>query len=399
MTDRHGHTFEQRLAWLRTEHETLLSRPNEPAGPGNGIFERWRNPVVTAGHVPLNWRYDLNPRTNPRLMERIGVNGTFNSGAIFLDGRHILALRVEGHDRKSYFALAESASGVDGFRFQARPVTMPETDSPDTNVYDIRLTQHEDGYVYGLFCTERHDDSRPADTTAAIAACGIARTRDLERWERLPDLVTRARQQRNVVLHPEFVDGQYALYTRPQDDFIEVGSGGGIGWGLTPSMENARVSEETVIDPRRYHTIYEFKNGQGPPPIKTSQGWLHLAHGARNTAAGLRYVLYLFMTGLDQPWKVTHKPGGYFMAPRGKERVGDVSNVVFSNGWIRNEKDQVFIYYASSDTRLHVATSTVDQLIDYCLNTPPDGGRSAKSVDAVNALIDANQAFEPGRKP
>lgn len=392
-------TFEQRYSRLITEHEALLARKNrlaEDAGAGNGIYDRWHYPVLTRDHVPLTWRYDLNQDTNPRLMERIGINSTFNAGAIRWQDRYVLAVRVEGHDRKSFLALAESPNGVDNFRFSERPLTMPETDDPDTNVYDMRLTRHEDGYVYGLFCTERKDLTRPQDFSAAMAACGIARTTDLRNWERLPDLVSKSGQQRNVVLHPEFVRGQYALYTRPQEGFITVGSGGGICWALTSSMEHARISEETLVDPRRYHTISESKNGQGPPPLKTPQGWLHLAHGVRNTAAGLRYVLYLFMTDLVEPWRVTHKPGGLFLSPLGRERVGDVSNVVFSNGWIRNEQDEVFIYYASSDTRMHVATSTIDQLVDYCIHTPPDGGRSASSVETINRLIDANESLKPG---
>ena len=361
--------------------------------PGNGIFERWKHPVITRDHVPLDWRYDLNPATNPHLMERIGVNSTFNSGAMLWNDRYVLVLRVEGNDRKSFFAVAESESGVDRFKFWPRPVTLPQTAEPDTSVYDMRLTRHEDGLIYGLFCAERKDPSKPNDTTAALATCGIARTPDFIHWERLPDLVSKSEQQRNVVLHPEFVDGKYALYTRPQDGFIEVGNAGGLCWGLTESMENAEVSEEILVDRKRYHTITESKNGQGPPPLKTDRGWLHLGHGVRNTAAGLRYVLYLFMTDLEKPWVVTHKPAGYMIAPQGDERIGDVSNVVFSNGWIRNAMDEVFIYYASSDTRLHVATSSVSRLLDYCLNTPADGLHSAASVDAINDLISSNRSF------
>lgn len=378
---------------LSQEHETLLSQENTIELPGNGIFERWSQPVITRDHIPLDWRYDLNPATNPHLMERIGVNSTFNSGAMLWNDRYILIVRVEGNDRKSYFAIAESKSGVDKFKFWSRPVTLPQTDQPDTNVYDMRLTQHEDGSIYGLFCTERKDPSKPEDTSAALAACGIARTSDLVHWERLPDLISESDQQRNVVLHPEFVDGKYALYTRPQDGFIEVGSAGGICWGLTDSMEKAEVSREKLVDPKRYHTINESKNGQGPPPLKTDQGWLHLAHGVRNTAAGLRYVLYLFMTDLVQPWKVIHRPAGHLIAPLAEERVGDVSNVVFSGGWIRNERDEVFIYYGSSDTRMHVATSSTQRLLDYCVNTPADGLHSAMSVNAINELITSNQAF------
>ena len=345
---------------------------------------------MTAAHTPVFWRYDLDEKTNPHLMERLGVNAAFNSGAMLWKGKYLLVVRTEGNDRKSFFAIAESPNGVDNFRFWDYPVTMPETEAPDTNVYDMRFTQHEDGWIYGLFCTERKDRSRPDDTTAAVAACGIARTRDLVKWERLPDLISHAGQQRNVVLHSEFVDSKYALYTRPQDGFIEVGGGGGIGWGLTDSMERAEVKNETIIDHKIYHTIKEVKNGQGPHPVKTPHGWMHLAHGVRNTAAGLRYVLYLFMTDLQKPWVVTHSPGGHFIAPQGEERVGDVSNVTFSNGWIVNEKNEIFIYYGSSDTRMHVATSTVDKLADYVMNTPPDGLRSAASVQTRNQLISRN---------
>lgn len=318
------------------------------------------------------------------------MNAAFNSGAIFLDGRYLLVVRVEGDDRKSFFAVAESANGVDGFRFWDYPITMPETARPDTNVYDMRLTQHADGYIYGLFCTERKDLNQPNDLSAAEAQCGIARTKDLLAWERLPDLITHSGQQRNVVLHPEFVDGQYAFYTRPQDGFINVGSGGGIGWGLAPDITRAEIKSEVIVDGKQYHTIKEVKNGQGPAPLRTEEGWLHLAHGVRNTAAGLRYVLYLFMTDLDKPWEVTYRPGGHFIAPQGDERVGDVANVVFANGWIVNEKNEVFIYYASSDTRMHVATSSVERLLDYVKNTPPDGLRSAASVQVRNELIRRN---------
>lgn len=382
--------YKQKIKNLLSEHEVLLTRANQPNPGGNGIYTRWKYPVVTAAHTPVFWRYDLNEKTNPHLMERLGVNAAFNSGAMLWKGKYLLVVRVEGNDRKSFFAIAESPNGVDNFRFWDYPVTMPETDDPDTNVYDMRFTQHEDGWIYGLFCTERKDRSRPDDTSAATAACGIARTRDLVHWERLPDLISHAGQQRNVVLHPEFVDGKYALYTRPQDGFIEVGGGGGIGWGLTESMERAEVRNEVIIDHKIYHTIKEVKNGQGPHPIKTPHGWLHLAHGVRNTAAGLRYVLYLFMTDLEKPWVVTHSPGGHFIAPEGEERVGDVSNVTFSNGWIVNEKNEVFIYYGSSDTRMHVATSTVEKLVDYAMNTPADELRSAASVQIRNQLISGN---------
>jgi 4-O-beta-D-mannosyl-D-glucose phosphorylase len=385
--------FQNRLKKLQASHDALISRPNHPARHHNGIYRRWDHPVLTARHVPLFWRYDLDAAANPFLMERIGVNATFNAGAIYRDGKYLLAVRVEGMDRKSFFAIAESPSGVDRFTFWDYPVSMPQTGEPDTNVYDMRLTAHEDGWIYGLFCTERKDASRPDDESAATAQCGIARTHDLKTWERLPDLKTNSGQQRNVVLHPEFVKGKYALYTRPQDGFISVGSGGGIGWGLTGDMAHARVDEEIVIDRKRYHTIKEVKNGQGPAPLKTPQGWLHLAHGVRNTAAGLRYVLYLFMTALDEPWRVTHAPGGYFIAPEGEERVGDVSNVTFSNGWIVNEKSEVFIYYASSDTRLHVATSTIERLTDYTINTPADPLTSAACVAQRAELIRKNLAL------
>ncbi|WP_045855855.1 glycoside hydrolase family 130 protein [Teredinibacter purpureus] len=370
-------------------HEALVTRENKPA-VSNGVYQRWQHPVLTADHAPIHWRYDLNEKTNPMLLERLGVNAAFNSGALLHEGKYILAVRVEGDDRKSFFSIAESDNGIDNFRFWDYPITLPETDRPDTNVYDMRLVRHEDGYIYGLFCTERKDETQPNDTTAAEAQCGIVRTKDLVTWERLPDLVTYSGQQRNVVLHPEFVDGKYALYTRPQDGFISVGSGGGIGWGLSDSMENAEIKEEVIVDGKYYHTIKEVKNGQGPAPLKTDKGWLHLAHGVRNTAAGLRYVLYVFMTELERPWVISHRPGGHFIAPRGEERVGDVSNVVFANGWIVNENNDVFIYYASSDTRMHVATSSIDQLVDYAMNTPEDKLRSAASVQTRNTLIAAN---------
>lgn len=381
--------FKQRVQQLFGSYEALLARKNEP-GASNGVYQRWLNPVITADHAPVFWRYDLNEASNPRLQERLGVNAAFNAGAIYLNGKFHLVVRVEGDDRKSFFAVAESPNGVDNFKFWQKPIILPETDKPDTNVYDMRVVQHEDGYIYGLFCTERKDESRPNDTSAAEAQCGIARTRDLLVWERLPDLVTWSGQQRNVVLHPEFVNGKYALYTRPQDGFISVGAGGGIGWGLCDSMEKAEVKDEVIVDGKIYHTIKEVKNGQGPAPIKTDKGWLHLAHGVRNTAAGLRYVLYMFMTELERPWVVSHRPGGHFIAPKGRERVGDVSNVVFTNGWIVDESNKVYIYYASSDTRMHVATSSVDQLIDYVMNTPEDGLRSAASVATRIQLIDSN---------
>ncbi|MBD5331894.1 MAG: glycosidase [Paramuribaculum sp.] len=383
--------FEQRVRFIEGRYEAHVTRLNHPI-EGNGIYRRYANPVITAESVPPTWRYDFNPSTNPFFMERIGVNATLNSGAIKWNGKYMLMVRVEGMDRKSYFALAESPNGIDNFRFVGRPITMPETDVPGTNVYDMRLTRHEDGWIYGLFCVERHDDSCPGDLSAATAACGIARTRDLVNWERLPDLKSRS-QQRNVVLHPEFYNGKYALYTRPQDGFIDTGSGGGIGWALVDDMTNAVVTDERIIDARFYHTIKEVKNGEGPHPIKTPRGWLHLAHGVRGCASGLRYVLYLYMTALDEPWRAIATPGGYFMAPVGEEYVGDVMNVLFSNGWIADEDGTVYIYYASSDTRMHVATSTVDRLVDYCFNTPADGLFTGESVKAINRLIDSNEAY------
>jgi 4-O-beta-D-mannosyl-D-glucose phosphorylase len=382
--------FRVRAQQLLQKHETLITRENRALESGNGVYTRYQHPILTAEHTPVFWRYDLNESSNPHLMERLGVNAAFNSGALFWNGKYILAVRVEGDDRKSFFAIAESDNGVDNFRFWDYPISMPETDRPDTNVYDMRLTQHEDGYIYGLFCTERKDENQPNDLSAAEAQCGIARTKDLVTWERLPDLITYSGQQRNVVLHPEFVDGKYAMYTRPQDGFISVGAGGGIGWGLSESMDGAEIKDEVIVDGKEYHTIKEVKNGQGPAPIKTDHGWLHMAHGVRNTAAGLRYVLYMFMTELERPWVVIHRPGGHFIAPKGSERVGDVSNVAFANGWIVNEQSEVFIYYASSDTRMHVATSSIDKLVDYCVNTPQDGLRSAASVNTRNALIAAN---------
>jgi 4-O-beta-D-mannosyl-D-glucose phosphorylase len=386
-------TFDQRLKFLTAQHEALITRPNEiDHSYSNGIYERYRYPIVTAAHAPLFWRYDLNPQTNPSLMERIGVNGAYNAGAIEFNGKICLVVRVESMDRKSFFAVAESENGVDNFRFWDYPITMPETDDPDVNVYDMRLTRHEDGWIYGVFCSERKDKTNP-DLSAATAQAGIARTKDLVTWERLPDLKTRSPQQRNAVLHPEFVSGQYAFYTRPQDDFIQAGSGGGIGWGLTKSMNPAVIDEEIIIDRRDYHTIKEVKNGQGPAPIKTAKGWLHLAHGVRGCAAGLRYVLYMFLSDLHEPWKVTHRPAGYFIAPEGEERVGDVSNVVFANGWVAKANGEVYIYYASSDTRMHVATSTVDRLLDYVTNTPPDPLRSAACVEQRNELIRKNLAL------
>ena len=383
--------FKHELEQLKQKQETFLSLKNEPTDEHNGIFTRYLRPVLTAEHVPLHWRFDFNYQDNPFLMERLGVNAVFNPGAIKWNGKYVMVARVEGHDRKSFFAIAESDNGIDNFRFWDKPLVMPETDRPDINVYDMRLTKHEDGWVYGVFCTERKDPDAPEhDTSSADAQAGIARTKDLVLWERLPDFESPSPQQRNVVLHPEFVDGKYAFYTRPQDGFISAGSGGGIGWALVDDIEKPIAESESVIETRVYHTIKEVKNGQGPPPIKTNNGWLHLAHGVRNTAAGLRYVLYMFMTDTDQPNKVIYQPGGYFMAPEGAERVGDVSNVLFSCGWIRDEDDTVFIYYASSDTRCHVAKTTVEQLVDYCMNTPEDKFRSAASVEKRIELIRKN---------
>lgn len=382
--------FNNRLEAVNNTYEKLIIRKNEPVLPGNGIYERYKYPVLTAEHVPILWRYDINPETNPYFMERFGINGTFNAGAIKWQGKYVMVVRVEGNDRKSFFAIAESPNGIDNFRFWEHPITMPETDDPDVNVYDMRLTAHEDGWIYGVFCTERKDPSaKPGDLSSAVAAAGIARTKDLKTWVRLPDLKSRS-QQRNVVLHPEFVNGKYALYTRPQDGFIDAGSGGGIGWGLVSDITKAEVEDEKIINFRHYHTIKELKNGEGPHPVKTSKGWLHLAHGVRACAAGLRYVLYLYLTDLKQPDKLIAEPAGYLLAPIGEERVGDVSNVLFSNGWIADDDGTVYLYYASSDTRMHVATSSIDRLLDYCLNTVPDGYRSAKSVEEVNAIIDKN---------
>lgn len=387
--------FEKRLHMLMDQHDTLIKRKNEIDPEwSNGLFERYRHPVLTAAHTPLFWRYDLNPASNPYLIERLAINAVFNPGAIEFKGKICLMCRVEGADRKSFFAVAESENGIDGFHFWDYPVTMPETDDPDTNVYDMRLIHHEDGWIYGIFCSERKDSSAPAgDTSSATAQAGIARTRDLVTWERLPDLKTRSAQQRNVVLHPEFIDGQYAFYTRPQDDFIQAGSGGGIGWGLSKSMNPAVVDNEQIIDERIYHTIKEVKNGQGPAPVKTAEGWLHIAHGVRNTAAGLRYVIYAFLSDLHEPWKVTYRPGGYLIAPVGNERIGDVSNVTFCNGLVARKNGDLFIYYASSDTRTHVVTTTIDKMLDYIKNTPPDPLFSAACVQQRNALITRNLEY------
>ena len=356
---------------------------------GNGIYERYIYPVITRDHVPVFWKYDLDHKKNPELIMRLGVNTTFNAGAIKLNGKYCMVLRTEGFDVKSFFAVAESPNGIDNWIFHERPVQMPVTDDPETNVYDMRVTQHEDGWIYGLFCAERKDKSKPEDSSAALASCGIARTKNLIEWERLPDLKSDAAQQRNCVLHPEYVNGRYMLYTRPQSGFIETGDSG-ISVGFTDSMENAAIEEEILMDPRIYHTVKEVKNGQGPPPIKTEKGWIHLAHGVRRTAAGLRYTLYLLLSDLNEPWRVIKRPSGHFIEPLGDERVGDVSNVVFSNGWIKDDDGTVFIYYASSDTRMHVATTSVAKLLDYIENTPEDPGRSDLCVKQRTEMIDSN---------
>lgn len=383
--------FKRKTDELFKAHKRLIARRNSKVSNGNGVYDRYQFPVLTPEHTPLIWRYDFDYKCNPYLQERIGINAVFNAGAIEHQGKIALVARVEGVDRKSFLAVAESPNGIDNFRFWDYPILLPQTDNPDVNVYDVRVVRHQDGWIYGLFCTERKDAKAPEwDTSSAVAQCGIVRTKDLKNWERLPDLRTKSPQQRNVVLHPEFVKGKYALYTRPQDEFIQAGKGGGIGWGLTESMENASVDEEIIIDNREYHTIKEVKNGLGPAPIKTYKGWLHLAHGVRNTAAGLRYVLYMFLCDLNRPEVITHRPAGYFLAPQGEERVGDVSNVVFSNGWVARKDGTVFIYYASSDTRLHVATSSVDRLLDYVMNTPEDPLFSHKCVEQRLALIKKN---------
>ena len=384
-------TFKEKIKDLFRKHEELLSLSNVPLEGGNGIFTRYKNPILTAAHTPIIWRYDLDEKSNPYLMERIGMNATLNSGAIKWNGKYLLVVRVEGADRKSFFAVAESPNGIDNFRFWDYPVTMPEDVIPATNVYDMRLTAHEDGWIYGIFCAERRDTNAPAgDLSSATATAAIARTKDFISWERLPDLKSKS-QQRNVVLHPEFVNGKYALYTRPQDGFIDAGGGGGIGWALVDDITRAEVKDETIIEHRFYHTIKEVKNGEGPHPIKTSRGWLHLAHGVRGCAAGLRYVLYMYMTSLEDPTKVIASPAGALMVPENDERVGDVSNVLFTNGWIADEDGKVFIYYASSDTRMHVATSTIERLVDYCMNTPQDGFYSSASVETLKKLIQKNK--------
>ena len=382
--------YQEKVQALRQRHEALLQRKNQVMEGGNGIYEKYVYPILTAEHTPLEWKYDFNEKDNPFLMQRIMMNAVLNAGAIKLDGRYLLVCRVEGADRKSFFAVAESPNGIDEWRFWEEPVTMPDTEDPATNIYDMRVTQHEDGWIYGVFCAERHDPSQPGNLSAATATAGIARTKDLKTWERLPDLKTKS-QQRNVVLHPEFVDGKYALYTRPQDGFIDTGSGGGIGWALVDDMTHAEVKEEKIIYERKYHTITEVKNGEGPHPLKTEKGWLHLAHGVRGTASGLRYVLYMYMTSLEDPTKVIARPGGFFLVPEGDEYIGDVMNVAFANGWIKDEDGKVFIYYASADTRLHVATSSIERLVDYCMNTPEDGLTTSASVETIKKLIAKNK--------
>ncbi|AFK87330.1 MULTISPECIES: glycoside hydrolase family 130 protein [Thermoanaerobacterium] len=383
--------FKDRYKLELRKYEDLINRKNEKTEDYNGIFDRYKYPVLTREHTPLFWRYDLDERTNPYFMERLGVNAVFNPGAIELDGKFYLVARVEGYDRKSFFAVAESDSGIDGFKFWDYPVEFDDLYPEETNVYDMRLTKHEDGWIYGVFCSESKDpNAPPGDLSSAIASAGIVRTKDLKKWERLPNLKTKSPQQRNVVLHPEFVNGKYAFYTRPQDDFIEAGSGSGICFGLCDDIENPVIDEEKLVSPRVYHTITEVKNGAGCVPIKTEKGWIHIAHGVRNTAAGLRYVIYLFVTDLNDPSKVIAAPGGYLIAPRGNERVGDVSNVVFTNGVIARDNGDVYIYYASSDTRIHVATTTVDRLLDYAFNTPPDALRSMDCVKQRKELIKKN---------
>ena len=382
--------YQEKVQALRQRHEALLQRKNQVMEGGNGIYEKYEYPILTAEHTPLEWKYDFNEKDNPFLMQRIMMNAVLNAGAIKLDGRYLLVCRVEGADRKSFFAVAESPNGIDQWRFWDEPITMPDTEDPATNIYDMRVTQHEDGWIYGVFCAERHDDSQPGNLSAATATAAIARTKDLKTWYRLPDLKTKS-QQRNVVLHPEFVDGKYAFYTRPQDGFIDTGSGGGIGWALVDDITHAEIKEETIIYERKYHTITEVKNGEGPHPLKTPKGWLHLAHGVRGTADGLRYVLYMYMTSLEDPTKVIAKPGGFFLVPEGDEYIGDVMNVAFANGWIKDEDGRVLIYYASADTRLHVATSSVDRLVDYCMNTPEDGLTTSASVETIKKLIAKNR--------
>lgn len=390
--------FEKNSAKVIADYEALINRRNVKADRYNGIYDVWKYPVLTALHAPYIWKYDMNPETNPHFMERLGINAVLNSGAIELDGKFYLVARVEGNDRKSFFAVAESESPVDGFRFWDFPVQLPDTCPEETNVYDMRLTKHQDGWIYGVFCSESKDTSSN-DLSAAVAQAGIVRTKDLKTWERLPNLKSKSPQQRNVVLHPEFVDGKYAFYTRPQDDFIQTGSGGGVCFGLVEDINNPVIcTEEVVISPRIYHTITEVKNGAGAVPIKTEKGWIHIAHGVRNTAAGLRYVIYVFATDLNDPTKLIASPSGFFIAPHGYERVGDVSNVAFTNGAIVRDNGEVYIYYASSDTRLHVASTTLDKLIDYTFNTPSDPLRSVDCVKQRCELIAKNLEYMKNNK-
>ena len=385
--------FEKNKARVIAKYEELITRRNVVSDTYNGIYDRYENPVLTAAHAPVIWRYDMNPATNPHFMERLGINAVLNSGAIFLNGKYYLVARVEGTDRKSFFAVAESDSPVDNFRFWDFPVRLPDTEPDETNVYDMRLTQHEDGWIYGVFCSESKDKTS-SDLSAATAQAGIVRTKDLKTWERLPNLKSKSPQQRNVVLHPELVDGKYAFYTRPQDDFIQTGSGGGVCFGLCEDITNPVIcTDEVVISPRQYHTITEVKNGAGAVPIKTPKGWIHIAHGVRNTAAGLRYVIYVFATDLKDPSKLIASPSGLFIAPHGSERVGDVSNVCFTNGAVVRENGDVYIYYASSDTRVHVAATTIDKLMDYTFNTPSDPLRSVDCVKQRCELIEKNLKF------
>ena len=383
--------FLNRLQYLRKTHKDLLHKKNVEKISINGVYNRYEFPVVTPQHTPLEWRFDLDPGANPFLLERFGINAVFNSGAIKFNGKYLLAARVEGKNRKSFFAIAESENGIDHFTFWDRPILMPSFDKKETNLYDMRLVLHEDGWIYGVFCTEKRDDTAPeSDQSAALAQCGIARTKDLVNWHRLPDLKTSSPQQRNVVLHPEFVNNKYAFYTRPQDSFVEAGTGGGIAIGFCNDIKNAVIKKEIIIDQKKYHTVSEAKNGLGPAPIKTEKGWLHIAHGVRNTADGLRYVLYMFMTDLHDITKVIHKPGGYLMAPEGNERVGDVSNVLFANGWIQDEDGTVFIYYGSSDLKMHVAVTSTEKLLDYVINTPEDGFTSETSVKTILHIVEKN---------
>ncbi|WP_298930949.1 glycosidase [uncultured Allomuricauda sp.] len=379
---------------LFENHDNLIKRKNQPNKHTNGIYTKYKYPIITADHTPLHWRYDLSPETNPKVLERVGINAAFNAGAIKWNNKYLLCVRVEGKDRKSFFAFAESDNGIDNFKFWDKPMVLPQNKQPDINAYDMRLTLHEDGYVYGFFCTERKDPNAPnGDTSAAVANAGIIRSKDLKTWERLPDLISNSSQQRNVTIHPELVNGRYAVYTRPQDGFIDTGSGGGIGLGYIDDITYPLVKDELILNPKKYHTVYELKNGQGPSPLKTSEGWLHLAHGVRNTAAGLRYVLYMFVTDLNDISKIIYQPGGYLMAPSDDEIIGDVGNVLFANGWIMDENEDIFIYYASSDTRTHIAKTRLDTLLDYCKNTPPDGKTSSGSVQNILNLIEKNQGY------